>query len=291
MQDKKQGPEEYCIINMEGKMHGYYSYDAEQLTQNAKIRTVCMDSSEQVFRAMAREMADEIIARNKAGRKTVFILPVGPVGQYPFFVEMVNSERISLKDCWFFNMDEYLTDEKTWMDKECFLSFRGFMERNVYSRIDATLVNPVSQRFFPDPENPSLITEKLKELGGADVCFGGIGINGHVAFNEPQAELSPSEFAGLTTRVIRISDETKTANAIGDLGGAIEDMPRYAVTIGMKEILSARKIRLGVFRTWHRAVVRRAACGEITSEFPVTLIQNHPDAVIYVNDVAAERAV
>ncbi|MCR5442899.1 MAG: glucosamine-6-phosphate isomerase, partial [Sphaerochaetaceae bacterium] len=68
-------------------MHGYYSYDAEQLAVKGRIRTVCMESSEAVFRTMAREMADEIIANNKSGKKTVFILPVGPVGQYPFFVE------------------------------------------------------------------------------------------------------------------------------------------------------------------------------------------------------------
>ena len=271
-------------------MHGYYSYTVEEMNSRGRTRVICMESSEQVFRTMAREMADEIIAHNKAGQKTVLILPVGPVGQYPFFVEIVNSERISLKDCWFFNMDEYLTDCKRWIDKSCFLSFRGFMEREVYSKIDKDLVNPVSQRFFPDPENPSLLTGKLDELGGADICFGGIGINGHVAFNEPQSELSASEFSRLTTRVIKISDETKTANAIGDLGGAIEDMPKYAATIGMKEILSSRKIRLGVFRTWHRAVVRRAVCGEVSSEFPVTLIQNHPDTIIYVNDVAAEKA-
>ena len=271
-------------------MHDYYSFSSAELEEKGRIRICCMESSEAVFRKMAREMADEIIARNSDGQKTVFILPVGPVGQYPFFVEIVNRERISLKNCWFFNMDEYLTDEKTWISKDCFLSFRGFMEKNVYSRIDETLVNPVSQRFFPDPDNPSLMTEKLRELGGADVCFGGIGINGHVAFNEAQPELSPAEFAELQTRVIRISEETKTANAIGDLGGAIEDMPHYAATIGMKEILSARKIRLGVFRPWHRAVVRRAVCGEITSGFPVTLIQNHPDALIYLNDIAAERA-
>ena len=271
-------------------MHGYYSFEAEQLRHDGMPRVVCMKSSEAVFRAIAREMADEIIAHNTDGKKTVFILPVGPVGQYPFFVEMVNKERISLKDCWFFNMDEYLTDDKNWVDKAFFLSFRGFMDRNVYSRIDADLVNPVSQRFFPNPEDPSLVTGKLEELGWADICFGGIGINGHLAFNEPQPELSCSEFAELSTRVIIISDETKTANAIGDLGGAIEDMPRYAATIGMKEILSSRKIRLGVFRPWHRAVVRRAVYGEITSGFPVTLIRNHPDAMIYVNDVASEKA-
>ena len=75
-----------------------------------------------------------------------------------------------------------------------------------------------------------------------------------------------------------------------DLGGALEDMPRLCVTIGMKEILSARKIRLAVFRDWHRAVCRRAAYGEVTAAFPATLAQRHPDAVLYVNANAAQAA-
>ena len=77
---------------------------------------------------------------------------------------------------------------------------------------------------------------------------------------------------------------------MGDLGGALEDMPHRCVTIGMREILGARKVRLGVFRDWHRGVVRRAAYGEPTAAFPATLLQNHPDAKIYVNDVARQQA-
>ena len=91
--------------------------------------------------------------------------------------------------------------------------------------------------------------------------------------------------------MLEISPETRTANAIGDLNGAIEDMPRYAITIGMHEILGAKRVRIGVFRQWHRAVVRRAACGEAGSQFPASLLQNHPDAMILANDVASERAV
>ena len=72
--------------------------------------------------------------------------------------------------------------------------------------------------------------------------------------------------------------------------GALEDMPRKCVTIGMKEILGARKLRLGVFRDWHRAVCRRAAYGEVTAAFPATLAQNHPDALLYVNANAAQTA-
>ena len=100
--------------------------------------------------------------------------------------------------------------------------------------------------------------------------------------------LSEEDFLQLPTRVLAISPETRTANAIGDLGGAIEDMPPYCVTIGFRQIFTAKKVRLGVFRDWHRAVVRRAAYGAVTSAFPVTLLQRHPDALIYVNANAAK---
>ena len=104
-----------------------------------------------------------------------------------------------------------------------------------------------------------------------------------------QDELTPDEFAALHTRVLPISRETRVANAIGDRGGAIDAMPRYCVTIGMAEILSAKKVRLGVFRDWHRAVVRQAAYGEVSAHFPATLLQRHPDAMIYVNANAAQQ--
>lgn len=250
-----------------------------------------MDSSEAVFSCLASEMVDLIEAHNAAGKPTVIICPVGPVGHYPYFVSMVNDRRVSLKNCWFFNMDEYLTDDRSWISPEETLSFRGFMDRNVYTRIDPELVVPENQRIFPDPKDPGRLTKLLDSLGGADLCVGGIGINGHLAFNEPKKEMSTAEFSALTARVLEISPETRTANAIGDLNGAIEDMPRYAITIGMHEILGAKRVRIGVFRQWHRAVVRRAACGEAGSQFPASLLQNHPDAMILANDVASERAV
>ena len=80
---------------------------------------------------------------------------------------MVNEGRVSLKNCWFFNMDEYLLDEKTWIDPSDRLSFRGFMQRNVYARIDPQLVMPEQQRIFPDPTDPGALTAKLDSLGGA----------------------------------------------------------------------------------------------------------------------------
>ena len=146
-------------------------------------------------------------------------------------------------------------------------------------------------RTVPDDHNgryvDSVITvlEKIYELDpqiqvnnlGVDICFGGIGINGHVAFNEASDEMTPDEFLAQHTRVLEISRETRVANSIGDLNGALDDMPHYCVTIGINEIYHARKIRLGCFRDWHRSVVRHAAYGERSAHFPVTLLQGHPD--------------
>lgn len=275
-------------LKEEGMRHDYYGYSKEELTKSPKIELIPMEDGETVFKSMAEEMVEEIVKNNSVGKHTAFICPVGPIGQYKYFVEAVNSRKISLKNVWFINMDEYLTDEKEWISKDDPLSFRGFMYSEVYDRIDKDLVMPESQRVFPDPKNLSYIPELIKELGGVDICFGGIGINGHVAFNEPEEELSEEEFRTLQTRVLQIKPETRAINAVGALNGAIEDMPKYCITIGFKEISESKKIRLGCFRDWHRAVVRRVAYGDMTTEFPVSLLQTHKDINIKFPSLVAD---
>ena len=186
-------------------------------------------------------------------------------------------------------MDEYLEDDGSYIGESSPLSFRGFMARNVYGQIDPGLLMPPERRVFPDPAQPDRVDRLIEELGGVDIAFGGIGINGHLAFNEAREDMTAEEFAALGTRVVTLNPETRAANAIGDRGGAIDAMPTQAVTIGIRQILSARKVRLGVFREWHRAVVRQAAYGPVTAHFPASLLQNHPDAVIYTNSVAAAQ--
>ena len=267
----------------------YFQIPAQDLGKNAKIPVYPLGDSGEVFYKRALEMVNTIKEHNARGKKTVFICPVGPVGQYPIFVRLVNRDRVSLKNCWFFNMDEYLNDNETYIDKESPLSFRGFMDRTVYTKVDPDLLMPPEQRVFPDPADPGKVDRLIEELGGVDIAFGGIGITGHLAFNEPQPGLTNEAFAALPSRVLDILPETRTTNAVGDLAGALECMPKKCVTIGMKQILNARKLRLGVFRDWHRAVVRRAAYGEKTAAFPVTLAQSHPDALVLVNANAAKQ--
>lgn len=121
---------------------------------------------------------------------------------------------------------------------------------------------PKDQRIFPDPDDLTYIPALIERLGGVDMVFGGIGINGHVAFNEADGTLSQEEFLAQKTRVLKISPETRAANAIGDFNGALEDMPSYCVTVGIHEIAHAGKIRLGCFRNWHRLRFhRKGNCG------------------------------
>lgn len=267
--------------------HEYYGYDKERLLQNPAIPLIVMKDNEAVYRAMAEEMAEEIKRKNRLGERCVLICPVGPVGQYPYFVELVNREGISLKNVWFINMDEYLTPDGQWLPVGHRLSFRGFMERNVYAGISPGLIMPREQRVFPDPARPEYIRELTAGLGGVDICFGGIGINGHVAFNEPQEAASRDEFLALGTRALEIAPETRVTNSIGDLNGALEDMPRYCVTVGFHEIAQAGKIRLGCFRDWHRGVVRRAVYGDSSPSFPVSLLREHKDINIRLTEFVA----
>ena len=98
-------------------MHAYYQIPAEDLGKNAKIPLSVLGESGEVFYELALEMTEEIKRNNAQGKNTVMICPVGPVGQYPIFTRLVNEQQISLKNCWFINMDEYLTDEDEYIDE------------------------------------------------------------------------------------------------------------------------------------------------------------------------------
>lgn len=268
-------------------MKNYYQYTKDEFLKNSKIKLAIEENNEVIFKLLADEYVKTIKNNNDSGEQSVIICPVGPVGHYKYLVEEINKMKLDLKSTWFINMDEYLTDEGDWISEENKLSFRGFMKRNFYDLIDADLVMPENQRIFPDPNKIDEIPTLIDQLGKVDLVVGGIGINGHVAFNEPNSNLSSTEYLSQKTRVLDISPETRTTNAIGDLSGALEDMPKKCVTIGINEINSAKKIVLGCFRDWHKAVVRRTACGEATSEFPVTLLQQHKNFCLYMSEDVA----
>jgi glucosamine-6-phosphate deaminase len=164
------------------------------------------------------------------------------------------------------------------------------MQRQFYGRLDESLTPRPVNRVFPDPCDPQQIARLIQARGGVDACFGGIGINGHIAFNEPpeaDAAMSVEEFAALPTRVLPLSRETRTINSV-TVGGEISVVPRRAVTVGMRECLAARRLRLYCNRPWQSAVVRRVLHGPITAECPASLARLHGDAVLSIADDVAQ---
>ncbi|MCC6537297.1 MAG: 6-phosphogluconolactonase [Bryobacterales bacterium] len=246
-----------------------------------------------VLADFAQTLTAEIRARNAAGEPTRLILPVGPVAQYPMVVEISNRERLSWRSVHVFQMDEWLDWQARPIGVDHPLSFEGFLRRELFSKLDPDLRPPEHQYHVPHPFRPDAISEALAAVGGADVCYGGIGYHGHVAFNEPPLSrwhrVSVEELRESVTRVVALGDDSILVQSIGCAGGNPEAIPPMAVTMGMRDILAARKIRLycaGGER--HRAVFRRAVAGAVEVEYPVTLVQGHADAEIVTDEATAE---
>ena len=268
----------------------YLSVPGDRLGEGTPVRVRVVEDMDDVARDIARVMIEEATRAREEGRAATFIVPVGPVDQYPVLAERINAERADWRDVMLVNMDEYLTDDDRWVDVDHPLGFRGFMDRKFYDLLDPALAPRPENRGFPDPQDPDAVGRVIEARGGVDVCFGGIGINGHMAFNEPPEpgeQVAPEQFAALPTRVLSLSRETRTINSV-TVGGEISIVPRRAITVGMKEILASRRCRFYCNRPWQRAVVRRVLHGPITAACPASLLRTHADAEITVARYVAE---
>ena len=260
-----------------------------QMLEKAGGQLVIVKDIDALHQHFAETIVGEIKANNARGRPTTLILPVGPVGQYPLLVEMINEDRISLKKCWFFFMDENCDDNGIVLPPSHPLSFRGEMQQLFFSQIRKNLMIPEKQLTFPDHLNVQTLKDKIALAGGIDTCYGGIGIHGHVAFNEPEPNVRESD-----PRLVYLNDFTTTINCIrAEVGGNLVNFPRKAVTLGMRQILGARRIRLycrnGISLDWANTVLRLALFGRAGDDYPVTYIRDHQDYVIVTDEDTARR--
>ncbi len=267
----------------------YLKIPAAELGKGTPVKVRVLGDMVTIANDFALTLKQEILAAKGSGRGGTFIIPVGPVDQFPMLARLLNEEKISCRDVVLINMDEYIGEDGRWLPQDHPLSFRGYMDRAFYSLLDPSLAPPKANRVFPDPHDCDTIRQIIAARGGLDVCFGGIGINGHIAFNEPPEpgmRISQEAFAALPTRVLPLSRETRTINSV-TVGGEIAVVPERAITVGMKEILSARKLRFYCNRPWQSAVVRRTLHGPLTPACPASYFRTHSDAMITVADYVA----
>ena len=275
-------------------MQDYYTLSIEEVKKNAKIKLNFCEHEVDMYWKAAIEVLEVIEENNKNGKTTFMIVPYGPLGPYFRLVYLVNKYRISLKNCVFCNMDEYLTDDKKFIEKTDPLSFRGGMDRIFYSQIDEELNVLPENRYFPNPENPNQVLELIEKYGVPDMVFGGVGINGHYAFNEPPYGDEPctnQEFLNRQTRILEVSRETRTINGFMNAGGNFNAIPKYCITVGMKEMFMAKKVRMLMPRDWLAGAFRDVVLGKEDCHVPCSLFQSHPDAVVYVTPDALKTPV
>jgi glucosamine-6-phosphate deaminase len=255
----------------------------DEVKVKAGKHLMVLNHTDEIYQFFADHMFNLIKSNNEKGAETVGVFPFGPYQQYPIFVERVNREKISLVNTHFFFVDEYADINGVEIPADHYLSLRGQLYK-IFEKIDKELLPDFSKIIFPTAENLS----KLKTMIGEkriDVTYAGVGIHGHLAFNEPEQGVKDTD-----PRVTFINDFTVTLGAIRfGIGGDLENFPRRGLTLGMNQLLAADEVvlmtRSGIPGIdWANTVVRIAVLGEIGDDYPVTHIRNHKNWVLLTDE-------
>jgi len=234
--------------------------------------------------AMAADFAADIERANREGRPYHAIVPCGPKEWYAPFARIVNVRRISLKNAVMFHMDENLDYNCNPLHEDDPSNFRTFMHRYFYGPVDPELAVLPENRLYLLPWTYRGIAERIA-ITDIDYTLGGWGQDGHLAFN--QARRSPYSYATLdetrnSTAHIRENNlDTILALSQRGFGAAWQFVPPMCITLGAKECLKAKKIRVySATGAWKQTALRVALFSVPTPEYPMTLLQEHPDALI-----------
>ena len=233
---------------------------------------------------MARELVEALRVAGARREEFRAIIPCGPSCWYRPFTSLVNKERLSLKRFVVFHMDECLDWQGRELPRAHPYSFRGFMEREFYGPVDQALAVPEANRYWPRADNVEQIAAAVASAP-IELTYGGWGQDGHIAYNQarrhPYSHLTLEQLASSTVRVQENNWDTVLALAQRTLGTAWQFVPPLSVTLGVKECLAAKAVRLfSDTGAWKQTALRVALFSEPDPEFPITLLSRHPDALL-----------
>lgn len=240
--------------------------------------------SEAMGKLMAEELAEVIEKNTREGRPTRAIIPCGPKCWYAPFAELVNSRSLSLSSLHVFHMDECLDWQGQLLPRNHPYNFRTFMEKHFYGDIRPDLAVPDSQRHWLAPSTMEQVESAIAEAQ-IDITIGGWGQDGHLAYN--QAKRGPfhhptiREIAQSTIRIQENNVDTIIALAQRSFGAAYQFVPLMSITLGIRECLSAKRVRVySDTGSWKQTALRVALFSAPVAEYPMSLLQTHPDASI-----------
>ena len=268
------------------KLYAWCSIPADDLVnhKDLKVPFRMVETSEDMGHLMAIEFAYDIKKANEEGRHYRAIVPCGPKSWYAPFAKIINEEKISMKNVEIFHMDECLDWQGNMLAKNDPYNFRTFMETYFYGPIDESLSVPLENRHFLYPK----VMHQVKEMISSapiDYTLGGWGQDGHIAYNQSRRHpFSTITLDDLRESSIRIQDNNlDTIITLGQrsFGAAYQFVPPMSITLGVKECMSAKKVRIfSDTGTWKQTALRVALFSDPDTEYPMTLLQEHPDAII-----------
>ena len=221
--------------------------------------------------------AETIVAAVNAKKNAVLGLATGstPVPLYRELVKANQAGKVSFRDIRTVNLDEYVGLPET-HDQ----SYRYFMNETLFKRIDIDLANT----FVPDgtaSDSAAACDEyeaRIEALGGIDLQLLGIGLNGHIGFNEPADTFSKR------THVVDLTESTREANK--RFFASIDAVPTQAVTMGIGTIFAAKKLVLVCTGENKAEILKRSLTGEVDPRVPASILQFHPDVAVFADEAA-----
>lgn len=229
---------------------------------------------------ISKLIAEEFIKQVNEKPNSVLGLATGtsPLDVYANLVKANKEGRVTFKDVATFNLDEYIGLEGTHPQ-----SYRYFMNVNLFDHIDIDKNKTHVLKGVGDYEDyAKKYDDLIASFGGIDLQILGIGSDGHIAFNEPG-----TPFDSLT-HVAELAESTIVDNS--RLFNDISEVPTKAVTMGLKSIMNAKKIVLIATGANKAKAIKNLLRGDKTEEVPCSILQDHPDCTIYVDDDAYRLA-
>jgi glucosamine-6-phosphate deaminase len=243
----------------------------EKPERNIYMNFIKVKTYEELSKKAADIIAAEIIHKNNC----VLGLATGssPIGTYDKLTEYNKNGTIDFSLVKSVNLDEYVG-----LDSNNEQSYRYFMNKNLFDRVNINKANTfVPSGTAKDIEKEGEEYDKLiKSLGGIDIQLLGIGLDGHIGFNEPAPIFEKA------THVVDLHESTIKANA--RFFEKESDVPRQAITMGMGAIMQAKKVLLIANGKAKKDIVERAFFGPITPEVPASILQLHPDLTVVFSE-------
>ena len=229
------------------------------------------------YDAMSRKAADILASHVILKPDCVLGLATGstPIGMYKQLIEWYNQGVLDFSQVHTVNLDEYRGLAPT-HDQ----SYRYFMQHNLFDRVNVKPENTnVPDGLAADPEAEcARYDQVIDSLGGTDVQVLGMGHNGHIGFNEP------ADHFPLGTHVVDLTDTTIDANA--RFFATRDDVPKQALTMGVKNIMQSRHILVVVSGADKAPIVKKAFFGPVTPQVPASILQLHPNVSIVADEAA-----